>query len=111
MDVKPGGGFVKDKQGVALPATSAEERRQFDALRLATTQGVGTLSQRDVTQTNFLERRQFGKQAFDGRARFDAFIWREELEGIVHRHGQHVGDVLALVGDFQHVVLEPLPVA
>ena len=40
VDVKPGGGFVKHEQSVALAAPTGKERSQFDALRFAAAQGV-----------------------------------------------------------------------
>ena len=69
---------------------------QLDALRLAAREGGGALPQLDVIQAHVVQGLQHAR---------DAREVAEELQRLLHVHVQHLGDVLALVGDLEGVAV------
>ena len=108
VHVQTCGGFVKHKKGVALPIPTGKKSRQFDALRFAATQRVGALAERDVAEPHILQGLELGQQASNGGWRLATGLRSEKEKGIVHSHREDVVYVLALVRDFEDVVLKAL---
>ena len=95
VEVQPGGRLVED---VERPPGAAplQLARQLHALRLAARQRRGRLPELDVAEPHVVERLQL---ALDRR---DVL---EEVQRLLDRHVQHVGDVAALVGDLQRLAV------
>ena len=95
--------LVKDKQRGILLLLS-DEVGQLHALVLTTGEGRGTLSQPYVSQSHvskWLET--FCHQSLP--------MLPEEVDGLCHRHVEHVVDVLAMKAHVEHLALEALAVA
>jgi hypothetical protein len=75
---------------------------ELDALRLAARQRRRLLADLDVAQADAFQRLQLVAHGGDGR---------EELDAFLDRHVEHVGDRLALEGDFQRLAVVALAVA
>ena len=99
--MQPGGGFVQNVQG-ATGGFAGEFGGQFHALGFATAQGGGLLAEPQIAQADFGQ----GLQRI-GNLGHGA----EEVHALVHGHVEHVGDVLALVGDLKGLAVVTLAVA
>ncbi len=93
VEVQTGGWLVQNIEGLAGGA-AAQLLAELDALRLAAREGGGRLTELDVAQADFLQGGELGANAGDVL---------EELQPLVHRHLQHVGDALSLVFDLQRL--------
>ena len=80
-----------------------EVRGQLHALRLPARERVRRLPQREVAQTDVLER--------PGSLFRDAPLTLEEGDSLVDREVEHLGHVLPLVPNLEDVLLEPTSVA
>ena len=100
-EVQAGGGLVEDVEGPA-GGDLGQLGRQLDALRLATRQRRRRLAEPDVAQPHVVERLQ---------APADLRDVREELERLLDRHLEHVGDRLALEPDVEGLAVVALAVA
>ncbi|MCY1364151.1 hypothetical protein D9M69_509440 [compost metagenome] len=100
VKMKTGGRLIKDKQGLAFfRVPLPQEIRQFYPLGLSPGEGIGGLTQANVSQSHLLERQdlfgQFG------------LITAEKVHGFIHRHSEDVRNVLIVIGHFQDLLLEP----
>jgi len=87
----------------------AERARELEALRLAARQHRQRLAERQVSETDPAHRLE--RAAEHVVALLELVHRIEEREGVVDRHGEHVGDVEAAVLDRQDVGLEALALA
>src|SRR5690606_28404381 len=104
LDVGPvqsGGGLVEDVERVALLAL-AELKRELDTLRLAAGERGGGLAEREVTETDGVER-------FE--AVHDFRYVAKKHAGVAHGHVEHVGDGVAVKEDFERLAVEALALA
>ena len=101
LEVQPGGGLVQNVEGVA-GGTLLELRGQLDPLGLAAGERGGGLPQLDVSQADIGQRLEVPGDGGDVL---------EELEALVHAHGQHVGDGAVLVLHLERLAVVPLPLA
>src|SRR5690606_7492857 len=99
LEVEPRGGLVEDVERLAgIPL--GQLRREFDALGLAPRQRRGGLAEMDVAESDVGQGLEAPTQVGDGV---------EELEGLVDRHLEDVGDVLPLVVDLEGLAVVPPP--
>ena len=99
--VKAGGRFIQDVEGIS-GAAAHELGRQFHSLGFAAGHGGGRLSQMDVAEADLLQGLQFPQ---------DLVVVFKERHGFIDGHIQHIGDVLALVADFERLSVVPGAVA
>ena len=91
VGVQARGGLVQDIEGAAR-GPAGQLRGQLHPLGLAAGQGGGGLAQLHIAQAHVAQ----------GAELFGDFRHRgEELQGLLRRHVQHVGDALALVAHLQ----------
>ena len=100
--VQPDGRLVEHVERALPGPQSRELRDELDALRLAARQRRTLLPKREVSEPDVLQQRE---------CVVDARVRREEPDGIVHAHRQHVADVAAAILDCQRLAVEPLPAA
>ena len=104
VEVQPGGGFVEEEEpGLGLGV--GQPRGQLEALRLAAGEEARRLAEAQVAEADILQRLQ---------RTGDLLMLREtakKLDGLGHRHFQHVVDGLALEQHAQHVGLEAFAAA
>jgi hypothetical protein len=81
-----------------LTAAVSDITGKLEALGLAPGHGVDRLSQPDVTQSHIGQGLQGGN---------DFFMILEKIQGLVHRHGQNVVNVLLPVVNLKHRGLKP----
>ena len=100
-EVEPGRRLVED---VERPAGRhlAELRGQLDALRLAAGERRRRLAELDVVEADVVQRLQAPAQLRD---------LGEELERLLDRHLEHVGDRLALEAHLERLLVVAVPVA
>ena len=101
MEMQAGGRLVQNIKRSA-GGFAAEFGRQFDALRFAAAQGRRRLPEPDVAQADFRQR-----QAGIINLRHGA----EKCHRFIHRHVEHVGDVLAFVIDLQRLAIVTAAIA
>ena len=99
--VQAGGGLVQDIDGLAGGALG-QLGGQLDPLGLAAGQGGGGLAQLDVAQAHLVEGLELVVQPGEVL---------KEGEGLLHRHLQHLIDVLAFVAHLQGLPVVPLALA
>ena len=101
LEVQTRRGLVQDVDGAAR-GPLGQLLAQLDPLGLAAGQGGGALAQADVAQAHLHEGLQLVGQHRDGL---------EQGQRLLHGHGQHVGDALALVVHFQGLAVVALALA
>ena len=87
--------FVEDVERAARRA-ARELRRELDALRLAARERRRWLAELDIAEADILDDLELAR---------DARYVLEERDGLVNRHVEHIGDVLALVLDFERLAV------
>ena len=101
LEVKPRGRLVQDvERAASIPL--GELGGQLYALRLTPRESRGALPQVDVAHPHVVE--QLEPAA-------DARLLLEELEGVGHRHVEHVGNGAAAVAHLQRLAVVAPPVA
>src|SRR5262249_50869584 len=101
VEMEPGGGLVENVEDVPTQP-GAELSGDLEALRLAARQGRGGLAQAEIAEPDVLGNPESPRQP--GRR-------REERDGLVHRHLEHLADVAPLVRDLPDVRAVPSPLA
>ena len=94
VEVQAGGGLVEDEQRAGLGGPD-DVRGQLEALGLAAGQGGDRLPQAQVVEAHPDQRPQPAR---------DLRLVAEELHGLGNGEAEHVADVLAPVGDLQHLL-------
>ncbi len=92
LEGEAGGRLVQDVHGGA----AGQLRGELDPLGLAAGEGRRRLAQLDVAQAHVVQGLELGAHPGEGL---------EELQGLLHRHVQHLGDVLAAEGDLQRLAV------
>src|SRR5690606_5520598 len=95
LEVQAGGRLVEDVDG-APGLAPLQLGGELDALGLAAGQGGGGLAEPDVAEADVVERLEVTLDRRDGV---------EELERLLDRHVEHLGDRLALVVDLQRLAV------
>ena len=98
VEVEAGRRLVEEVEGPA-GGPPAELLGQLDALGLASGKSGRGLAETDVAEPDPLQR---------GQLALELGVGLEELIGVVDRHGQVIGDRLALVGDGQGLLVVAL---
>ena len=101
LEVETRGRLVQDVEGLAR-LLAVELLGQLHALRLSAGEGGCGLAQVDIAQAHVVQ----GLQLV-----LDLGDVGEEGQGLAHRHVQHVGDGLAVVGDLERLPVVALAVA
>ncbi len=110
MKMQTCGGLVEDKENVSLLVGIAPTQKigQLYPLRLPARETVRRLPQMQIAQPHILQHLQFGTQPL--HRRFGS-VFGKELQRLVHRHLQHIGDAPVEILHLQHLLLETLAVA
>ena len=95
VGVQSRGGLVQDVEGLARTAL-AELGGEFHSLRLTARKRRRGLSEFDVTEPHVVKRLYLAPYARHVL---------EKVQRLLHRHIQHLGDILALVSHFQRLAV------
>src|ERR1039458_2776151 len=101
VEVQAGGRLIQNVERAA-GRLAAQLGGEFHALRFAAAQRRGRLAQTNIAEADLRQRGQWVANLRHGA---------EERDGLIHRHVQHVGDVLAFVIDLQRLAVVAAPIA